>query len=227
MDNHHFYIQSEDREDYNNTSPANFRVALSRELNPHCIEVSFCQLPNTFYNITASNNNFLFNNVPQTITPGCYTLSEALTEFASVTGLTVGYNDITNLITISAGANFSLNFNVQNSIGKLLGFKTILYSAQNSYTGTFGPKIYHSAVYISLNIGNGVLTSSGLKNVSFVIPNNVNKSELIQFYARTQFSLAPNVKKNGIQHFEVRVFDEKGNELQGLSDWSLLIKLFY
>lgn len=225
--NNHFFIQSEDREDYNNTTPANFRIMLQNEINPKCIEVSFAQLPNTFYNITAANNSFLYNAAPFAVTPGCYTLQEVLLEITNLTGLTIGYDDITNKITILSGVVFSLNFNVQNTIAKAIGFKTILYSGAAMYVSSFGPKIYQSAVYVSMSIGTGILTSSGLKNVTCVIPNNVNKSELIQFYSRSQFSLAPNVKQNGLQYFEVRVFDEKGNELIGLSDWCLLIKLFY
>lgn len=224
MENH-FYINSEDREDWNNTNPASFRANLYKQLNPRCIELSFAQIPNTWYNVTLKNNRIWVDDVLYTITPGSYTLNDILQALANSTPLTFAYNDITNKILISGAAIFEIDFSLPFSMNKLLGFKNIFYSGATSYLGTFGPKLYDTAVFISTNLNQGVVMTSPLKNCTFVIPVNTNKSEVVQFYSKTQFSISPKVHE--INFLDIRVFDEAGDLLEGMSDWSMMIKIYY
>lgn len=223
---HHIYINSKDREDRDNTSPANFRIKLYKEVNPKCAELSYALIPNTFYNITSVNKNYGFNMVQQTIPEGCYTLNELLQYIANQTALTIAYDDITNNITISSNVDFSLDFS-NTELGGMLGFQKRGYAEQPTYTAEFGPRAYCSAIFIDTNLGSGVINSGDHQNSTFTIPVNVNKSEIIQFYSKTQFSISPKVRENGIQFLEIKLRDEYGQILSGLSDWSCMIKLYY
>lgn len=225
MSEHHFLIESQDREDFNNTNPSNFRVNLHKELHPQCIELSFLQMPNTFYNITLKNNRMWIDDTLFTVIPGVYTLNDLLQALATSTGLTFAYNDITNQVLISKNVIFAIDFSLPNSINRAIGFKDIFYGGQTSYLSTFGPKIYDCAIFISTNLNQGVITTGQLKNCTFVIPCNVNKSEIIQFYSKSQFSISPKAKE--IQYLDFKVLNSRGEELQGLSDWSCMIKLYY
>ena len=92
------------------------RVLLPKSIKAECAELSFAQIPNTYYNINASNNSFQANGTPYSITPGSYNLNDLLQAIATATNLEISYNDIPNLISFSNVTTFTLNFNVSLSI---------------------------------------------------------------------------------------------------------------
>lgn len=228
---HQLFINSSDREDYQNTTPANCRINIQKLVNPHCIELSFAQIPCTFYNINSTNNKFNIDDTIYQVPVGSYGLNDLLQAMAdAVSGfLTVQYNDVTNKITLSASTTFTIDFTVANSIYSKIGFLHKPYSGSNSYTATHGPKLYDSAIFINVNeIPAGCVTSnSTVRNASFVVPVNVNMGEIIQFYAHSQFSLQPRVHQANLQHFDIKFYNDQGVQLEGLSDWVLMLKIFY
>ena len=113
--NTHVFVQSQDRENFWASYPSNFRVLLPKSIKAECAELSFAQIPNTYYNINASNNSFQANGTPYSITPGSYNLNDLLQAIAT-TNLEISYNDIPNLISFSNVTTFTLNFNVSLSI---------------------------------------------------------------------------------------------------------------
>lgn len=226
MSEHHFYINSIDRENKSSTTPANFKVNLFKEINPCYAELSYALIPNTYYNITTNNNKFGINATTYTIPTGCYNLNDLLSEIVNLAAINIVYDDVKNKITISSNVNFLLDLNLNNSVAELLGFLNEVYENQSSYTAEMHPKIYNLALFIETNLGAGIITScDNLKNTTFVIPANVNKSEIIQFYSKTQFSINPKIRQNGINFLEIKVRDEKGNIVEGLSDWSFMVKI--
>lgn len=231
----HFHIRSADRNDYWNTTPADFTINLQKPLKGTRAQISFCQIPATYYNITSSNNKFnggagLSTATSYTVPIGCYNLQDLMSVIQNLLtpiGITtVTYNNITGLINITNVNPFSLNFNVSNTIAAVLGFNpSQTYSNSTSFTAWQSPKLFDNAIYISCNFATHIQTTSNLKNVSFLIPHNVNKSEIIQFYSSTQFALQPHVKEQTIGSIRLTVFDEKGELLQGLADWAIMIQI--
>ncbi len=227
---HKFYFSSEDREDYANTGPSNCRIKLAKLIQPTCMELDFAQIPNTYYNINLTNNKFALNSAPITVPPGCYNLTDLLQTLATLLNAitpVINYNDVTNLITISAPSNFTLDFGVTNSIGQKLGFLLQQYTGTNTYTAIYGPKLYDSSIFINIaGIPAGCLTSNpNIPNTSFVVPNNVNKGEVIQFYAHSQFYLKPHVSTSDIQYLDIKILNDQGVQLTGLSNWVMLLKI--
>ena len=231
----HFHIRSSDRNDYWNTTPADFTINLSKPLKGTRAQIAFCQIPATYYNITSTNNKFNGGsgdalNISFTVPIGSYNLNDLMSAIQnllnSIGPATVVYDNITGLINISNDVSFSLDFNVDNSIASVLGFSPNKeYIDDTSFTAWQAPKLFDNAIYISCNFATHIQTTSNLKNISFLIPHNVNKGEIIQFYSSTQFALQPHVKEQTIGSVRFMVFNEKGELLQGLADWAIMIQI--
>lgn len=231
----HFFIRSADREDLWNSTPSKFRINLQKSLKGSKAQISYAQLAATYYNITQYNNkiNAGLGSNPSTlitITPGCYTLNELLqalqTDLSFLGTVSITFSQITNLITISNSVAFSLDTNIENSLSVAIGFPPAQYLNNTSFTATFIPKVFDNAIYISCNFATAIQTStSKLHNISFVIPHTANKNEIIQYYASTHFALQPRVQNQTLGYLEFSVFDERGNLLQGLGDWCLMLEI--
>lgn len=230
INTHHCYLQSADREDPN-SDPANCRITLAKSLMPKCISLSYAFIPATFYNITERNNKFAIDATTYTVPAGCYTLADvmqAIADLLTAFHVTVSYDDVIGRMIISTTDPFiNINFSVANSIGTTLGFKNISYSDAASYTSSFVPKLYSNSIFISINgINSGCITSqkANVQNSTFIVPANVNKGEVIQFYKHSQFNLTPRVNDT-INFFDIRFYDEFGFQLINLADWSLMLEM--
>lgn len=232
----HFLIRSSDRNSFWDTTPANFNINLQKSLKGRKAQISYLQMPVTYYNVNSSNNTFTANIVdaPETIinvTPGSYNISDIINYLQGALSflgtVTVTLNPITFLFTISCNNIFYLNFNVNNSIAEVLGFNpNLIYGGQLSYTAQKAPKLFDNAIYISCNFATAIQTTTKkLHNVSFVIPHNCNKGEIIQFYASTQFSLQPRIFEQTIGIIEIKVFDERGRQLENLGEWVMMLEI--
>jgi hypothetical protein len=239
MQTHHLYLASKDREDFNNSDPSNCRLNVAKSLNPDCISLSFAQFPNTYYNITSKNNKFEASGSLYEVQPGTYNLGDLMQAFANLLAadsVTVSFDDVIGRIIISTTAlpTLDLNFDVADSIHAKLGFKKRVYDDSPTHTGNFVPKIYDTSIFISINgINSGCIASptvggmfKNVQNATFIVPNNVNKGEIIQFYQHSQFHLSPKVNDT-INYFDVRFFDDDGNLLQNLGEWAMMIELKY
>ena len=228
MSFHHISLNSADRVNYANTNPADCSIKLPRIIRPQCIELAAAQFPNTYFNLNRSCSDYRVNATTYSVY-GNYSLMETLEKIASDTGLLVSYNDNEHLITFSGENPFTLDFTVNNSIYAKLGFLNKVYSGGVIYKASYGPKIYDSSLYINIsNIPGGVITSNPtLTSASFIVPNNVNKGEIIQFYSQTQCKISPHVRDADFQYFDIKVYNDQGILLTGLCDWTMLIKVYY
>lgn len=222
---HHVLIESKDR---TYGTPSDFRLDLSKSVFAKCISLSFCQFPNTYYNVTNRNNAIKFGISTYTITPGIYNLIELLDAIAALTeNITCSFNDISQTITISNIAAFDIDLNIQNSMYQLIGFSKLAYTGASSYSGTFVPKLYQNAAFISINnISSGCLSSKSdfIQNFTFMIPCNTNKNEINQFYAHSQYNLRPYVN-SVINHFQVKIYDEDGYLMENVGEWIMLLEI--
>lgn len=226
----HFHIRSADRQNKYQTTPAEFTVNLSKPLKGSKAQLSFLQAPSSYYNVTIYNT-FGYDDSVITISPGNYSMNDLISAVNTKLSLLpvdtrLSYNQITSLMTFSGSSNFVLSFG-DNSMADILGFNpTLTYVGASTYTGSFVPKLYNNCIYMTVSFcGHIQTTTPYLNNVSFVIPHNVNRSEIIQFYSSTQFALQPKVKDQTIGTVDIRVFDENGNQLQGLGDWAMMLHI--
>lgn len=220
--NSHFYINSQTRTNPL-VSPANCSIHINKAIDAGIAELSFFSMPNTWYNITSDNNTLLMDTEPFSITPGCYDLNQLLTELQSVlVGSTIAYNDVLNLINISFGVAHVLDFS-QGNMWRVLGFQPRAYASATSFTSSYPPKIYTNILIMKTNLATNMVSNKG--HATFIIPVNVNKGELLQFYSRSQFASRPKVNNNNIKAIDIVLCDEFENPLQGCGDFVAIIAI--
>lgn len=221
----HVYINSLDRT--NKDAPSSrVSITLNTAIKAKCAELSFFSMPNTWYNVTSANNQFYLNENLITIPQGCYDLQQLLTQVQSLLppGSAVLYNDVLNLINITLVTAASLDFSVGNC-HILLGYKPELYPVATSHISFKPPKIYSSVLLVKTNLASNMVSNKGYHS-SFIVPVNVNKSELLQFYNRSQFSIRPKVNQNDIYSIDIVLYDEYENELVGCGDFTAIIAVY-
>jgi hypothetical protein len=185
----------------------------------------------TIGNITVQNSFFdgeivaTFSLGENTITipPGSYDLNQLLTQIQSLlpNGSQIQYNDVLNLINITLPGPNSLDFSI-GDIHILLGFLPQEYSVNTNFTSSFPPKIYSSVLLVKTNLGSNMVSDKGY-TTTFIVPVNVNKSELLQFYNRSQFSIRPKVMNNDIKAIDIVLYDEYERPLIGCGDFVAII----
>lgn len=120
---------------------------------PLSIKVKSVTIPYTWYNMTSSNNSFMFTGMSSgphsfTIPPGNYTGATLATELAKQLNIAVGggscsggytvvYDPTTGKFTIaSTTENFSINFTIPNNMAQILGFALVVTPSAASHTST-------------------------------------------------------------------------------------------
>jgi len=206
------------------------------------------QIPNTAYNVFAVNGSSAGNNIiyfsdsggahTYTVPPGYYTNTTLLSTLQSgMNGavgsigtyvVTQGANN--NLVTISAGANFTLTFgtNTVNSISAVIGFTNVNTSGSAStYTGTYPLNLRTiQNLFIVVTNSSGQIYKNvfgaNQKQYTFIVPVLVNTSDIIFFsedFFRQQFVVGS--PENIIT---VSVVDVNGNSLNIQNvDWNFIL----
>lgn len=221
-------LSSEDRLDYNNTDPADCQIRLSTHIeNAKSFELVSFMMPNSYYNITSSNNTFETNLGVSVVDEGNYTLTEYLSIIENILSnqLIIAYNDVLSKVQIeqAPGSTISsLNLTNYPNFASTLGLKAQTY---NSFPilSDYPPKIYENELYIYMNVGAAVLTSNKFnERPTFIIPNNTNKSEIIQFYANTQYMHpVAHINHQLDNTLHIRLRDKFGNKLKCAADWTM------
>ena len=111
--------------------------------NIHSIQIVSGQIPASNYNVFSTNNKFHFVEVDNLYTieieSGNYTIVKLIEIIQSEMNeisenqYSIEVSDITSKITISSNNDFALYFNLENSIGKYLGFTQDLYENNSVY----------------------------------------------------------------------------------------------
>lgn len=216
-------FNSEDRMDYEQTQASNCSIQIHKPVSAKKVSLISCQIPNTFYNITQSNNKFVIAEVDYEIPVGNYDLNQLLNTITTISGFTFTYSDISNRITISSGGIFDIYFDTENSIGHVLGFNNQPYLGSSSYVGPRPPKIYDN--YLSINITsiphNIISSYRGNQEFNFIVPIG-NKSSIEGFHVNNNYQMIENINIH-LFRFDIQIRNQRHEIVQGLSDFSFLL----
>ena len=236
-------IRSQDRQNYSNDSPSQFRIELSSSIaankcmvndhgvkHPTKVKLISCMIGNTYNNVNTTNNVIIVNGTKYSVPVGNYSLTDFITALQNLLivsnpSMVITFNSLTSNITISNNAPFTLDL-TQSYIYQLLGFQNETFSGSSSYTGKFTPTIDYLCLFINMSIGGFVDTSNQFGNkVTFVIQNNSNKDGYITFNCKTQYSAPTRIHHQISNTINISLLDSNNNILQNASEWYMLLSI--
>ena len=224
-----------------NTSSFYTILSSSIQLNPNLdYEIALVRFEtyNTYYNVTAANNNFSYTNQSGAIrtfqiTPGAYQVSDInayiqsqmlgygdYTTNASTGANTYGINITPNLNTskciITLVTGYSVNFTIANSLRTLLGFNSEIIN-----NNTTAATAYTSGNIIMIQNFNIICINCDLVSNSYL---NAASSQILRVISNTLVPVGykiiveptnqiflPINNKQAISDFRVWISDESGN----------------
>ena len=224
-------INSQNRVDYQNTTPSNFRFDIGYSIKiKECVQVKLiaATIPNTFYNITSLNNTFKINSTTFNIPPGAYNLNNLMAEIANLVSvsfpnMSIAYDTVTSAVTFQNNVNFTLDLTVGN-LYKSISFNPIVYSGANNYTGKYAPVVDPGLYfYICMDWGGHVVRGSATNTGSFLVQNNANIGNYIFFNSNSNWYTPLDLKGQLNRVLSITLRDINGNILEGASDWVMIL----
>jgi hypothetical protein len=188
-------------------------------------------IPNSYYTITISNNQFYFNDGMQdftvTLATGFYGINDLIcalqNELNSVSSnFSVTYNSITAKITINRTSPFQIKFG-SNGVNGTMGFDNGNTSFSTSHTASHIINLQpHAFYHISIDCHSHYVIENAISNsFNFVIPILGNSKE-ITFYEQIQC-----IQKISFQQptkfIKVMVTDKYNNFIPLQQEWSLVL----
>lgn len=224
-------INSIDRENFETTS--NFSIKVTNGLLFNSAKLIFCQIPNTYYNITESNNKIIINNFTVEMTPGNYNLDEFFNEFSNNIDETISgisFNDVSGILNFTLTNNLNVRFPSSGSMHSVLGFPKNYNVTSNSHNSSFPPSLAKHIVYLDVSEFSSNHGTSDEQSGSFTwaINNNVNKNDIILFNEKTNYNQIINCKDYNkyVYKISVKVKDINNQIVQGLGEFVALIQFF-
>lgn len=195
--------------------------------------------------INATNNQLTIeeqspnNTFVVTISPGNYTASGLAAQLqstlnASSPGLftyTVGYNNITNKITIACTNTYRIrgDLNTSTSLAPLIGFplSSTAYAITNTstYKVDIGPP---RQIYIRIkSVDGGVITSNdNNRGNTFVVPLSVGAYQVNLYEAMSAFEQTVDITPGAaraLRNMEIGLYFENGTVIPIQSNWSCVL----
>lgn len=228
-------IQSKDRLSGTHN---NFTVKLPNPYsNVRAIKLLSAFIPNTVYNITSSNNTFIFNeggsNLTATLTAGAYSVFDLVTELetkldaAGANTYTVSYSAVTFKLTITSTANYTI---IGGTILNILGFEAQLVAGL-TFSSTYAVRLHIPKSYmvqIKELANDNVRTTASNQYSNFIITSQVNSSDIDYHYHNTHYNVYVNSNIPTLTQLSISIFDENGSllDLNG-SDWAFMVQFYY
>lgn len=227
FDSIQIFFSSKYATSYNNNiySDCNFTFPLIEVPSGYYLylAVSHCNIPYSFYNIDANNNQLIYsvnggNLQTLEITRGNYNIRQLSTFLNSnLPNFTVTYDIITNKLTFT---NSLYNFYIDKSSTclNLIGFSndTNLYNTSilrqlTSYKCV--DLASHKCIYITIDIPTGSINLSNKSEMSILssIPINTSPNSLITYINSNNHKIC--LYKNTLNAINIRITDQDNNNL--------------
>ena len=221
----------------------NFVVNIIPTRNIEKIVLDKIVIPYTWYHVTDLTNEFEIVDTGThivNITNGVYTSSTMITELTnqmnnSLSTLTfaVTFNDITNKISISGSSPFRLNFILNQSIAKTIGFEKLFYLPASIHVAPNILDLSHNARYVDIyskalsRYQKPMIISSGYAPLvrvtnSFHSFGNIIEDEVIK---NTVYEFD---KGATLKSIDIQLYDSSNNpiEFNGIDSFMLFIKIY-
>ena len=200
----------------------NAQIAKQNQNQDIHLQLSSCEIPNSFYNISTNLNNYrLFVNGASSLILesqhfDIYELIDAINNDVNF-NFTATFNEQKNKITLTTTSGTqTINFSSDESekLARVLGFNSTDKVVTSSITSDFCVNLntIHSIfVHTNLSIGNVLSTTTkNYTNILQKIPVNTSYGDVINYnpYLSSQFSTVLNI--NEINSIELTLRDQNG-----------------
>ena len=174
---------------------------------------------NSVFNVNRRNNQFIYDIKGETwsdtrilaIIPGAYELFEIAESIKEETNGNViiesDKNTMKSLMEVKQGA---INFDIENSIAPLLGFRKIVYE-QGKYTSQKIVDMGFSTINIHCNVISGVKDNGNNTDILYTFTLTEPPGYLINIIPTN--ILYQNVTKDRIEYIEFHIKDEHGRPI--------------
>jgi hypothetical protein len=167
----------------------------------------------SFYNINESNNVFVYNSVPYTVTPGNYSATQLITALQTlIPALTITLNRVTNKFVFTQATSFTIG-GVASSMSVSLGFLAgIVYTGATITSVNCCNLAGPSRLQICTNLlVENFDSSGGNTNILMTIPVTAVPGSFIYHNELVDNDMI--LKNPSITSIDVDVKDENGNLL--------------
>lgn len=179
------------------------------------LSVVHCEVPNSFYIVNYTNNQFVLDNIVYIITKGNYNVNNFISHILTLipVGYTLTYNSIITKITISHPTTpFTINSSSKSStINKVMGLGTTDLSGLSIVMPNvvnFIPlqRINFRSTYFNFGSYN---TVDGTSDIFLPLQNNAGQNSIINYVNQTQHRFL--IQDRAITTFIINITDDFGN----------------
>jgi hypothetical protein len=205
------------------------------------VELKSAVIPNTEYNINASNNTWNFPNTLNgtasfTIPVGQYTITTLITEMQTlVPGLTVTQSALTDKLTFAIAGNFDMISDPAiNQLAPILGISTTVLTTAGPETADDLPNLTGlTKVYISskaLGSDKSMITADKVnQNVFATVPVNVpyGTTQIHEEFSSNTLDRSTFQAHKNLNKIDVQLLDGNNRviDLNGL-DWEIILRVY-
>lgn len=175
------------------------------------LSVVHCEIPNSFYIINYTNNQFVLNGVVYTIVKGNYNVNTFMSNFLTLlpVGYGMSYSSITTKFTLTHVTPFIINANLSTStINSVMG----LGNTELSGTSITFPNVVNFIPLQRINFRSNFFnfgcysTADGSSDIFLPLQNNAGQNSIINYSNQTQNKFL--IQDRTITSFIISVTDD-------------------
>ena len=175
------------------------------------LSVVHCEVPNSFYIVNYTNNQFVLNSITYTLTKGNYNVNTFITQLLTLipVGYAITYSSVTTKLTMTNASSFTINANSSSStINSVMGLGTTSLSG----TSITMPNVVNFIPLQRINFRSNFFnfgcynTIDGSSDIFLPLQNNAGQNSVINYVNQTQHKFL--IQDRSITSFVISVTDD-------------------
>ena len=175
------------------------------------LSVVHCEVPNSFYIVNYTNNQFVLNSITYTLTKGNYNVNTFITHLLTLipVGYAITYSSVTTKLTMTNASSFTINASSSSStINSVMG----LAKTDLSGTSITMPHVVNFIPLQRINFRSNFFnfgcfnTIDGSSDIFLPLQNNAGQNSIINYVNQTQNKFL--IQDRSITTFVISVTDD-------------------
>jgi len=193
------------------------------------LSVVHAEVPNSFYIVNYTNNQFILNSTTYTLTRGNYNVNTFITMLLAAipVGYGLTYNSATTKLTMTNASSFTINANsTASTVNSIMGLgKTALTGTSITF-----PNVVNFIPLQRINFRSNYFkfgcysTADNSSDIFLPLQNNAGQNSIINYTNQSQSKFL--IQDKSITTFVINVTDDYGNliNFNGI-DWLMTIQI--